>query len=138
MVHSANSRPPLSGVRVIELASFIAGPYCGMMLADFGAEVVKGEPPGTGDPMRQWGSSLNDGRSLWWPVIARNKKSVTLDLRTPKGQEIALDLVKRADILVENFRPGTLERWGLGPDRLHTVRPELIVVRISGFGQTGP
>lgn len=128
----------LAGIRVLELASFIAGPYCGMLLGDFGAEVVKVEPPGRGDPMREWGVYLDEGRSLWWPVIGRNKKSITLDLRTTPGQAMALEIARRCDILIENFRPGTLERWGLGPDALHRRHPGLIIVRISGFGQTGP
>lgn len=129
---------PLAGVRVLELASFIAGPFCAMLLADFGAEVVKAEPPGEGDPMRQWGVHLDEGRSLWWPVIGRNKKSVTLDLRVPRGQALARALAQCVDILVENFRPGTLERWGLAPEVLHALHPGLVIVRISGFGQTGP
>lgn len=134
---------PLSGIRVVELGQVIAGPFCGQLLGDYGADVVKIEPPGTGDVLRQWGlrpTSGPDGGgdSLWWSVAARNKRSVTVDLRTPDGQQIVRDLVATADILVENFRPGTLERWGLGPDDLSAVRPELIMVRISGFGQTGP
>ncbi|TGD96341.1 CaiB/BaiF CoA transferase family protein [Methylobacterium nonmethylotrophicum] len=128
----------LSGIRVIEMGSFIAGPYCGQLLADLGADVVKIEPPRAGDVMRQWGAVQLDGKSLWWPVIARNKRSLTLDLRVPRGQEIARALLREADILVENFRPGTLEKWGLGPDDLWGTNPGLIVARVSGFGQTGP
>jgi crotonobetainyl-CoA:carnitine CoA-transferase CaiB-like acyl-CoA transferase len=129
---------PLDGVRVLELGSFIAGPFCAQVLADFGAEVVKVEPPGEGDPMRQWGVHLHEGRSLWWPVIGRNRKCITLDLRHPRGQEIARALAGRVDILVENFRPGTLERWGLAPAALLAEHPHLVIVRISAFGQTGP
>jgi crotonobetainyl-CoA:carnitine CoA-transferase CaiB-like acyl-CoA transferase len=128
----------LGGLRVVELGSFIAGPFCGQLLADLGADVVKIEPPQTGDVMRQWGAVQLDGKSLWWPVIARNKRSLTLDLRTERGQEIAHALLAEADILVENFRPGTLEKWGLGPDDLWTANPGLIIARVSGFGQTGP
>jgi crotonobetainyl-CoA:carnitine CoA-transferase CaiB-like acyl-CoA transferase len=120
------------------MGSFIAGPFCGQLLADFGADVVKLEPPGTGDAMRQWGVSKRDGKSLWWPVIARNKQSVTLDLRQPDGRDLARRLIGQADVLVENFRPGTLEDWGLGPDVLKAENPGLIVARVSGFGQTGP
>ena len=129
---------PLEGVRVVELGQVIAGPFCGQMLADHGADVIKVEPPGTGDVLRQWGRKEGSGDSLWWSVAARNKRSVTIDLRTPEGQQLVRDLVAGADILVENFRPGTLERWGLGWDDLSAIRPELIMVRISGFGQTGP
>jgi formyl-CoA transferase len=129
---------PLSGIRVIELGQVIAGPFCGQLLGDYGADVVKVEPPGTGDVLRQWGKTDGVGDSLWWSVTARNKRSVTVDLRTPEGQQLVRDLVVAADILVENFRPGTLERWGLGWADLSAIRPELIMVRISGFGQTGP
>lgn len=129
---------PLSGIRVVELGQVIAGPFCGQLLGDYGAEVIKVEPPGTGDVLRQWGRSHGSGDSLWWSVAARNKRSVTIDLRTADGQQLVRDLVAHADILVENFRPGTLERWGLGWDDLSAVRPELIMVRVSGFGQTGP
>ena len=129
---------PLAGIRVVELGQVIAGPFCGQLLGDYGAEVIKIEPPGTGDVLRQWGHADVSGDSLWWSVAARNKRSVTFDLRTPEGQQLVRDLVAHADILVENFRPGTLERWGLGWDDLSATRPELIMVRISGFGQTGP
>lgn len=134
----ALSSGPLTGIRVIELGAFIAGPFCGQLLADLGADVVKIEPPNGGDAMRQWGAVQKDGKSLWWPVIARNKQSVTVDLRTSEGQEIVRGLAAEADILIENFRPGTLEKWGLGPDALTALNPRLIVGRISGFGQTGP
>jgi formyl-CoA transferase len=129
---------PLSGIRVVELGQVIAGPFCGQLLGDLGAEVVKIEPPGQGDVLRQWGHADVSGDSLWWSVAARNKCSVTIDLRSAAGQQLVRDLVTHADIVVENFRPGTLERWGLGWDDLSALRPELIMVRISGFGQTGP
>lgn len=129
---------PLEGIRVIELGQLIAGPFCGQTLADFGAEVVKVEPPGTGDSMRQWGRPDREGRPIWWSVIGRGKRSVTLDLRRPEGQEVLRELARSADILIENFRPGTMERWGLGYDQLSAVNPRLIMVRVSGFGQSGP
>ena len=132
------ARSPLEGVRVIEMGSLLAGPFCGQLLADFGAEVIKVEPPGRGDPMRVWGRHRKEGRTLWWPIIARNKKSVTLNLREQEGQELARRLVAHADVLVENFRPGTMERWGLGYDALGELNPGLVMVRVSGFGQTGP
>jgi succinyl-CoA--D-citramalate CoA-transferase len=139
MAHEAKlNQAPLAGVRVIELGAFIAGPYCGQLLADFGADVIKIEPPGNGDPMRQWGLHKFKGQSLWWPVIGRNKRSVTLDLRQPEGQALARRLIMNSDVLVENFRPGTLEEWDLDPEQLRRERPRLIVGRISGFGQTGP
>lgn len=130
--------PPLDGVRVLELGSLIAGPFCGQLLGDFGAEVIKIEDPRTGDPMRQWGREKPHGRSLWWPVVARNKKSITVDLRTEQGQQIVRDLVKTADVVVENFRPETMERWGLGYEDLRSVNSRIVMVRVSGFGQTGP
>jgi formyl-CoA transferase len=110
------SQGPLAGIRVIEAGSLIAGPFCGQLLGDFGAEVIKVEDPGNGDPMRSWGNPRPQGFSLTWPVIARNKKSVTCDLRQPEGQELLRQLVAKSDVLVENFRPGSLERWGLGYD----------------------
>ena len=128
---------PLAGVRVVELGSMIAGPFCGHLLADFGAEVIKIEPPGQGDVMRQWGG-VYKGLGLYWPIIARNKKSITLDLRQPAGQELARRLLARSDVAVENFRPGTLERWGLGYEVLCRENPGLVLVRVSGYGQTGP
>lgn len=131
-------RPPLDGVRVVECGTLIAGPFCGQLLGDFGAEVVKVEDPGVGDPMRQWGQVKPHGLSLHWPVIARNKKSVTADLRRSEGQGILRRLVEKADVLVENFRPGTLEKWGLGPDALRSVNPRLVITRVSGYGQSGP
>jgi len=129
---------PLAGLRVIELGVLIAGPFAGRMLADFGAEVIKVEAPGRGDPLREWGVHRHEERALWWPVQARNKKLVTLDLRKPEGQELVRRLAAKADVVVENFRPGTLEEWGLGPDRLLAVNPNLVLARISGYGQTGP
>jgi formyl-CoA transferase len=128
---------PLQGVKVIELGQLIAGPFCARMLAEFGAEVIKIEPPRLGDPLRKW-RKLHAGTSLWWYAQARNKKSVTLDLKQPEAQEIVRRLAGGADIVVENFRPGTLERWKLGWEALSAVNPGLIMVRLSGFGQTGP
>ena len=128
----------LSDLRVVEMGQLLAGPFCGQLLADFGADVIKIEPPGQGDPMREWGREKAGGRSLWWPVVARGKRSVTLNLREPAGQEIARRLIAEADVLVENFRPGTLEKWGLDPAELMVADPSLIVVRVSGYGQTGP
>jgi formyl-CoA transferase len=129
---------PLADLTVIEMGTLIAGPFCGQILGDFGAEVIKIEDPGTGDPMRQWGRSLPGGHSPWWPVIGRNKKSVTLNLRTDEGQALARTLIGKADILVENFRPGTLEKWGMTYEALAADNPGLIMARVSGFGQTGP
>ncbi len=133
---------PLRGLRVLELGVILAGPFVGRMLADFGAEVVKVEAPDQGDPMRDWGAQRADGpngaRALWWPFLARNKKAITLDLRHSDGQELARQLLDECDVLVENFKPGTLERWGLGPDTLHARNPKLIIARVSGYGQEGP
>ena len=129
---------PLADLTVIEMGTLIAGPFCGQILGDFGANVIKIEDPGTGDPMRQWGRSLPGGHSPWWPVIGRNKLSVTLNLRTDEGQALARRLIGGADILVENFRPGTLEKWGMGYEALAGGNPGLIMARVSGFGQTGP
>ncbi len=129
---------PLAGLRVLEAGQLLAGPFAGQLMGDMGADVIKVEPPGVGDPMRQWGREKAGGSSLWWPVVARNKRSVTLDLRQADGQELFARLVEGCDIVVENFRPGTLERWGLGYDRLREINPGLILVRVSGYGQTGP
>ena len=126
---------PLEGVRVIELGQLIAGPYCGQVFADFGADVIKVEPPGAGDPMRVWGRG---DYPLWWTVCARNKRCVTANLREPEGQDLIKKLVAEADIVLENFRPGTMEKWGLGYEDLKAVNPGIIMVRVSGFGQTGP
>lgn len=132
-----SSALPLAGVKVIELGQLIAGPFAGKTLADFGAEVVKIEPPGEGDPLRKW-RLLHNGTSVWWQVQSRNKRSVAVDLRQPEGQEIVRRLIRGADVLIENFRPGTLEGWGLGWDDLSKINPGLIMLRISGYGQTGP
>lgn len=129
---------PLAGVRVIELGMLLAGPFTGRLLGDMGAEIIKVEPPGKPDPLREWGKARYEGRSLWWPVQSRNKKCVTLDLRQEKGQELLLELVRRSDVVTENFRPGTLERWNLGFERLSEANPRIILCRISGYGQTGP
>jgi crotonobetainyl-CoA:carnitine CoA-transferase CaiB-like acyl-CoA transferase len=128
---------PLDGVRVLELGQLIAGPFAGCILAYFGAEVIKIEPPEKGDPLRLW-RILEHGTSLWWRSLGRNKKCITLNLYTEKGRHIARQLAERVDILVENFRPGTLEKWGLGPEELKQTNPGLIYTRISGYGQTGP
>ena len=129
---------PLADLRVIETGVLLAGPFCGQLLGDFGAEVIKVEQPGGGDPMRQWGREKPHGQSLWWPVVARNKKSITANLRAARGQDLVRRLVAESDILIENFRPGTLERWGLGWEALSAVNPRLVMVRVTGFGQTGP
>ena len=128
----------IAGIRVLELGQVIAGPFCGQLLGDLGADVVKIEPPGVGDVLRQWGHRTDDGDSLWWRVTGRNKRSVTINLRSPAGQDLVRRLAEKTDVLVENFRPGTMERWGLGWDDLSAVNPRLIMVRISGFGQNGP
>ncbi len=132
---TGDNRGALSGVRVVELGQLIAGPFCGQLLGDMGADVVKIEPPGAGDPMRQWG---NGQHKVWWQVIGRNKRSVTANLRVAEGQELARRLLADADIMIENFKPGTIEKWGLGPEDLHAINPRLIIVRMSGYGQTGP
>jgi formyl-CoA transferase len=128
----------LSDIKVVEFGTLIAGPFCGQILADFGADVVKVEDPKGGDPMRTWGRSLPKGHSPWWPVIGRNKRSVTLNLREPEGQAIARRLIACADVLIENFRPGTMEKWGMGYASLAADNPGLVMARVSGFGQTGP
>jgi formyl-CoA transferase len=129
---------PLGDVRVIELGQLLAGPFCGQVLGDFGADVIKVEDPAKGDPMRQWGREKPHGQSLWWPVVARNKKSITLDLRSDDGQQVLRKLVAESDVLLENFRPGTLERWGLSPDALWEINPRLVITRVTGYGQDGP
>ena len=131
------AKGPLNGVRVIEMGSLIAGPYAGALLAQFGAEVIKIEPPGIGDPLRKW-RKMDGDTSLWWYSQSRNKKSLTLNLKDPNGQEVLRDLVKDADVLVENFRPGTLEKWNLGWEVLSAINPKLVMLRVSGYGQTGP
>ncbi|HRM53203.1 MAG TPA: CoA transferase, partial [Ottowia sp.] len=127
----------LAGVRVIEMGQLIAGPFAGKTLGEFGADVVKIEPPGAGDPLRNW-RLIKNGTSVWWQVQSRNKRSVAIDLRAPDGQQLARQLIAEADVLIENFRPGTLEGWGLSPDELHALNPGLVILRISGYGQTGP
>ncbi|MGF0311151.1 CaiB/BaiF CoA transferase family protein [Rhodococcus sp. IEGM1428] len=133
----ATENGPLHGIRVIELGNFIAAPFASRLFADFGADVIKIERPGVGDELRGWRRTRGD-TSMMFRTIARNKHSVTLDLRTDEGRDLALKLVETADVVVENFRPGTLERWGLGPDRLQEANPDVVMVRISGYGQTGP
>ena len=128
---------PLKGLKVIELGTLIAGPFAGKLLAEFGAEVIKIETPGDGDPLRSW-RKLHQGTSLWWYLQARNKKSVTVDLKAKEGQEIVRRLARNADIVIENFRPGTMEKWNLGWDTLSVLNPGLIMVRVSGYGQSGP
>ena len=127
----------LSGIKVLELGQLIAGPFAAKLLGEFGAEVIKIEAPGTGDPLRKW-RLLKDGTSVWWQVQSRNKRSVALDLRRPEAQDLIRRLVQETDVLIENFRPGTLEGWGLGWEELHAINPGLIMLRISGYGQTGP
>jgi len=127
----------LQGLKVLELGQLIAGPFAAKTLADFGADIIKVEPPNGGDPLRKW-RMLRDGTSVWWEVQSRNKRSVCLDLRTPEGQDVVRRLAQEADVLIENFKPGTLEGWGLGWDALHALNPRLIMLRLSGYGQTGP
>ena len=138
MTDTAFRNGPLSDLRVLELGTLLAGPFCGQLLGDLGAEVIKIEPPNQGDPMRVWGRQKEGEPSLWWPVVGRNKKAITLDLRQSEGQAILKELVAKADFLLENFRPGTLEKWGLGWSELSAINPKLIMIRVSGFGQTGP
>ncbi len=128
---------PLAGIRVVEMGQLLAGPFCGCMLGYFGAEVIKVEPPNGGDPMRGW-RHVEEGTSLWWHSLGRNKKSVTLDLKTAKGAELARQLIDGADVVIENFRPGVMEKWGLGPEVFEASNPGLVYARISGYGQTGP
>ena len=134
---SSGSKPLLSGIRILELGHFIAAPFCTRVLADLGADVIKVEPPHTGDPVRGWGAQVG-GRSIWWSVHGRNKRSVTLNLKDPAARQIVLGLAAKCDAVVENFRPGQLEKWGIGPDELAKARPGLTLVRISGYGQSGP
>ncbi len=135
MTEAGINRGALKGIRVIELGQLLAGPFCGQLLGDMGADIIKVEPPGAGDPMRDWG--LGDDK-VNWEVVARNKKSVSANLRVEDGQALVRQLVAKADVLIENFKPGTLEKWGLGPDVLHAINPGLIVARMSGYGQSGP
>ena len=133
-----SKRRPLDGVRVIELGQLLAGPFCGSMLGYFGAEVIKIEPPEKGDAIRGWRTLDEGGTSYWWRSLGRNKKSVTLDLRQPRGCELARQLIDSADVVIENFRPGVMEKWGLGPLEIKKTNPKLVYARISGYGQTGP
>ena len=133
-----SSHRPLDGVKVIEVGQLLAGPFTGTFLGYFGAEVIKVEPPGKGDPIREWRLLDDNGTSFWWQSLGRNKKSVTANLRSVKGREVVAKLAKEADVLIENFKPGTMEKWGLGPDDLEQENPNLIYVRVSGYGQTGP
>ncbi|MFJ3054414.1 CaiB/BaiF CoA transferase family protein [Herbaspirillum sp. NPDC087042] len=128
---------PLLGIRVLELGQLIAGPFAAKMLAEFGADVIKVEPPGTGDPLRKW-RLLHDGTSVWWAAQSRNKRSLSLDLKTPEAQDVIRKLVESTDVLIENFKPGMLEQWGLDWDALHKINPRLVMLRVSGYGQTGP
>ncbi len=136
-VHATATPGALAGIKVLELGQLIAGPCAARPLGDFGADVIKIGPPASGDPLRQW-RLLKDGTSVWWQVQSRNKRSLALDLRTPEGQGVVRQLALEADVLIENFRPGALEGWGLAPDDLLAANPRLIVLRISGYGQTGP
>ena len=129
---------PLDGIRIVELGAFIAGPFCGQLLGDLGADILKIEAPGQGDPLRRWGVAKKDGKSLWWPVMARNKRSLSIDLRQADGAALARRVIANADVLIENFKPGTLEGFGLAPDTLCADNQRLIIARVSGFGQTGP
>lgn len=135
MTQSPPRTGPLTDLRVIELGQLIAGPFCGQIFADMGADVIKVEPPGQGDPLREWG---REGFPLWWSVVARGKRCITANLREPEGQDLVRRLVAEADFLLENFRPGTLEKWGLGYEALKAINPRLIMIRVSGYGQTGP
>lgn len=134
----AGENGPLTGLRMIEMGQLLAGPFCGQLMADFGAEVIKIEQPKLGDPLREWGREKAAGKSLWWPIVGRNKKSITLNARVPEGQEIIKQLIKKSDFLLENFKPKTMEKWNLGYDVLSGINPGLIMIRVSGYGQTGP
>ncbi len=135
MRHRPEAKGPLTDVRVIELGQLIAGPFCGQLMADMGADVIKVEPPGAGDPMRAWGRG---DFPLWWTICARNKRCITANLREPEGQDLVRRLVAKSDMVLENFRPGTMERWGLSYEELSAINPGLIMVRVSGYGQSGP
>ncbi len=137
-MHDGSSVRPLAGMRVLEMGQLLAGPFTGHVLAYFGAEVIKIEPPGKGDPIRSWRLLDEGGTSHWWRSLGRNKKCITLNLHTDRCRAIARQLAGRVDVLIENFRPGTMEKWGLGPEDLKTTNPGLIYSRISGYGQTGP
>ncbi len=138
MTEAERQARPLDGIRVLDIATFIAAPFCGAIMAEFGADVIKVEQPGVGDPLRAWGTESECGDSLVWLSEARNKKSITLDLRKPEGVTLFRKLVEKADVVLENFRPGTLERWGIGYEVLRQVNPGLVMLRISAYGQTGP
>ena len=135
MRYRPEAKGPLTDVRVIELGQLIAGPFCGQLMADMGADVIKVEPPGAGDPMRAWGRG---DFPLWWTICARNKRCITANLREPEGQDLVRRLVAKSDMVLENFRPGTMERWGLSYEELSAINPGLIMVRVSGYGQSGP
>jgi formyl-CoA transferase len=135
MADQLNTKP-LKGLKILEMGQLLAGPFASVLLAWFGEEVIKIEPPGTGDPLRTW-RKLHKGTALWWYILGRNKKCITLNLREPKGQEIARRLAQNVDAVVENFKPGTLEKWGLGYEQLKEINPGVIMVRVSGWGQTG-
>src|SRR3954449_12363163 len=136
-VGASAGRAPLAGLRAIEFGQLLAGPFTGTLLGDFGADVIKIEAPGSGDAMRDWGRLRHNDHSLWWSILARNKRSVALNLREPEGQRIAADLAATADTVLQDRRPGTMEKWGLGPEDLHPRNPRLIYARVSGYGQTG-
>ena len=136
--HESHQPPrPLEGVRILEMGQLLAGPFAAVLLGYFGAEVIKIEPPGVGDPLRKW-RKMHNGTALWWYILGRNKKCVTLNLKDPRGQEIIKQLVPKVDVVLENFKPGTLEKWGLGYDDLKAINSKLIMARVSGYGQTGP
>ncbi|MBN9621547.1 MAG: CoA transferase, partial [Actinobacteria bacterium] len=138
----SNTKPhasgPLEGLRVVELGAVVAASFGARLLAEFGAELIKIEAPDSLDPLRYWGRARINGRALWWPIQSRNKKLVTINLLRPEGADLLVRLCEQSDVLIENFRPGTLERWGVGPERLAEANPELVIARISGYGQTGP
>ena len=134
---SSLSDGPLAGIRVVEFGQLLAGPYVGTLLGDFGADVIKVEPPPAGDAMRDWGRLRHNGHSLWWAILGRNKRSITLNLRGEAGQRVARQLVESVDVVLENFRPGTMEEWGLGPEDVHAINPRAVYARVSGYGQTG-
>src|SRR4051794_32455242 len=131
------NRKPLDGIRILELGNIVAAPLAGKILSEFGAEVIKVEEPTNGDPLRNW-RVMNGDTSVWWYVQGRNKKSITINMRTEKGQQIVKQLVEKVDVVLENFKPGTLEKWGLGYEELKKINPSIILTRISGYGQTGP
>ena len=132
----AESKGVLNGLRVLEIGHYVAAPFCARLLGDLGADVIKVEPP-TGDPVRQWGAQV-DGQSIWWSMHGRNKRCITINLKSPEGRGLLLRLVAKCDVVIENFRPGQIDKWGLGPDVLRAVKPDLVIVHISGYGQSGP